>query len=131
MKLESVEEVSPLDPLDVPARLHDLRELRGGWFEGEGSSLSREGLEWFARLFEQYFSDDLPLPHIYPTAEGGLRAEWSEDSNAAILESNLDSHSASWLWFDRGSDAQNERELNLDDAEDCHWWVNEVRIRLG
>ena len=131
IKLESVEEITALDPLDVPARLDEFRALRDGWLEGEGRALSSEGLDWLTTQFEQYYPADLPLPYLYPTPEGSVRAEWSEEANAVVLETDLDNHSASWLWFDRGSNADHERELNLDDAEDWSWWVNEVRNKMS
>ena len=131
VKIESIEEIIALDALDVPLRLGEFRALKEGWLEGEGCALSREGLNWLATQFEQHYPADLPLPYLYPTPEGGVRAEWSEGANAVVLETNLDNHSASWLWFDRGTDADYERELNLDDAEDWSWWVNEVRKKLS
>ena len=130
IKLESIEEITALDPLDVPSRLHELKDMQDGWLEGEGRALSSEGLNWLATQFEQYYPADLPLPYLYPTPEGGVRAEWSEGADAVVLQTDLDNHSASWLWFDRGSDTDHERELNLDDAEDRSWWVNEVRKKL-
>ena len=131
IKLESIEEITALDPLDVPARLDEFRALKDGWLEGEGRAFSSEGLDWLATQFERRYPTDLPLPYLYPTPEGGVRAEWSEEANAVVLETDLDNHSASWLWFVRGSNADHERELNLDDAEDWSWWVNEVRNKMS
>ncbi len=131
VKLDSIEEITALDPMDVNYRLDEFRSLRDGWFEGEGRAPSREGLDWLATQFEQRYPADLPLPFLYPTPEGGVRAEWSEGPNAVVLEADLDSHSASWVWFDRGLDADEERELNLDDAEDWDWWVSEVRHKVS
>ena len=131
VKLESIEDITALDPLDVPSRLYEFRALKDGWLEGEGRTLSSEGLDWLTTQFEQRYPTDLPLPCLYPTPEGSVRAEWSEGANAVVLETDLDNHSASWLWFDRDSDADHERELDLDDAEDWNWWVNEVRNKLS
>ena len=131
VRLESIEEMTALDPLDVPSRLDEFRRLKDGWLEGEGRALSSKGLDWLATQFEQRYPADLPLPYLYPTPEGSVRAEWSEGANAVVLETTLDDHSASWLWFDRDSDADHERELNLDNAEDWNWWVNEVRNKLS
>ena len=98
VKLESIEDITSLDPLDVPSRLYEFRALKDGWLEGEGSALSREGLEWLTTQFEQCYPSDLPLPYLYPTPEGSVRAEWSEGANAVVLETNLDSHSALWIY---------------------------------
>ena len=127
VKLESIEDITALDPLDVPSRLYEFRALKDGWLEGEGHAFSSEGLDWLTTQFEQRYPADLPLPYLYPTPEGSVRAEWSGGANVVVLETDLDNHSASWLWFDRDSDADHECELHLDDAEDWNWWVNEVR----
>ena len=131
VKLESIEDLTALDPLDVLSRLDEFRALKDGWLEGEGSAFNSEALDWLAMQFEQRYPADLPLPYLYPTTEGGVRAEWSEGANAVVLETDLNNHSASWLWFDRDSDADHQRELNLDDTEDWNWWVNEVRNKLS
>ena len=130
-KLKPSEVVTTLNPLDVPSRLNEFRLLKDGWLEGEGRAPHSEGLDWFATQFEQRYPADLPLPHLYPTPDGGVRAEWSGGSNVIVLEIDLGHHSASWLWFDRDSDAEHERELDLDGAEDWNWWVGEVRNTLG
>ena len=131
VKIDPIEDIIALDPLDVRARLDEFRSLEDGWFEGEGRALRSEGLDWFAEQFERRYPADLPLPHLYPTPDGGIRAEWSQDSHAIILEANLENHSASWLWFDRDSDTDHERELDLNDAEDWNWWLHEVRNKLS
>lgn len=131
VKIELVEEIVALDPLDVTSRLEELRSLQDGWLDGEGRAPNSEGLEWLEAQFEQRFPTDLPLPHLYPTHEGGIRAEWSEGDNVVVLETNIDSHSASWLWFDRRSDSEDERDLNLEDTEDWNWWIDQIREKLS
>ncbi len=129
IRIDAVDEIIALDPLDVPSRLDEFRELKDGWFEGEGRAFHSEALDWLASQFDERYPADLPLPHLYPTPEGGVRAEWSKGASVAILETNLVDHSASWLWFDRDSDADHEHQLNLDDDKDWSWWVDELRNR--
>ena len=64
--------------MDVPAQLSELREMEDGWLDGEGVAPGHE----LAGLAVQPDStvatrNDLPLPHVYPTVEGGVQAEWS------------------------------------------------------
>lgn len=103
--LESVSEVSLLDPLDVSARLEEFKDMEDGWFEGEGIAPSPDGLDWLASAFERRYASDVPSPHLYPMPEGGIRAEWLFGANAIILEIDLSEHAADWLWFDRNSEA--------------------------
>lgn len=129
LSLESVEQIDELDPLDVPAQLDGLRDMRNGWYEGEGLAIPHSGLDWLTGRFERYYPDDMPLPYVYPTYEGGIRMEWSQGANAIILEIDLNTHVGEWLWFDRDSDAEYEKSLALDDATDWVWLASEIRSK--
>jgi hypothetical protein len=74
---ESIEHVTPLDPLDVTLRLEELAKLSDGWLDGKGRAPAKDQLDRLADAFDSNFDTDLPLPHLYPTAEGGVQAEWS------------------------------------------------------
>lgn len=115
--------------LDVPAQLDDFRDLRDGWYEGDGLAPPHDGLDWLADRFGKYYPKDTPLPYAYPTFEGGVRMEWSYRNNAIILEIDLRSHRGEWLWFDRDSDAEQERVLDLDDRECWDWLAAAVLSR--
>ena len=148
------ETCAPLDPLalelkdsdgfipllNVPARLDEFRDMQDGWADGMqhpsdwgsgyGKAPNHEGLDWLADKFTSEYPDDLPLPHTYPTPEGGIRMEWNKDNNAVIFEIDLESRSAYWLWFDEGSDADDERHLNLNDMKTWEWLAAEIRHKL-
>ena len=125
--VESVEHISLLGPLDVPARLDEFRDMRDGWLEGEGVAPSLDGLDWLASTFDRHFPDDLPLPCLYPTPEGGVEAEWSLGSQSIIFEIDLATHRGDWLCFDKQSDSEDTRSLNLDTADSWAWLVAELR----
>ena len=44
--LESAEQIDLLDPLDVPARLDELRSMEDGWLDGYGKAPDHRGLDW-------------------------------------------------------------------------------------
>ena len=115
---------------DVLSRLDELRGMQDGWYEGEGVAPSDEGLDWLSDAFERHYPDDAPLPYTYPNPEGGIRMEWSAENNAVILEIDIDAHAAEWLWFDRDSDDEFERTLNMDALEDWQWLASEIRSKL-
>ena len=75
--LDPLDDIALLDPLDVPAQLSELREMEDGWLDGEGVAPGHELLDWLSAQFDRCYPDDLALPHIYPTVEGGVQAEWS------------------------------------------------------
>ncbi len=125
--MESVDSVSILEPLDVPARLDELRSMKDGEYDGLGSAPSHEGLDWLSDTFEMYYPDDLPLPNTYPTPEGGLEMEWSEGFQTVIFGINLATHEGAWFQFDKSSDSEMSRELDLDTSEDWQWMSSQIR----
>lgn len=128
--LDSVQHIRPLDPLDVPARLDELRGMRDGWLDGSGLAPKSAGLDWLSTEFDRRYPDDVPLPYTYPTPEGGISMEWSVESNEAILEIDVDAHSAEWFWLDLDSDDKFERTLNMDESADWQWLALEIRSKL-
>ena len=129
--LESVEQVTLLETLDVPARLDELRTMRDGWLDGVGRPPSSDGLNWLSASFENYFSDDLPLPNVYPTPEGGIEAEWSLGTVSIILEFDLDTHQGHWLRFHKESDEEDSQSLDLENSREWEWLTGEIRRITG
>lgn len=106
---------------DVSAQLDDLRNLKDGWYDGDGLAPSHEGLDWLdARLSNEY-PDHLPLPRIYPTFEGGVQLEWSIGPNDASLEVNLSGYSGYWHNLNLRTVEDEERLLNLEDSGEWNW----------
>ena len=125
--LQSVETINLVDPLDVPKRLDEIRDLNDGWLEGDGYAPSQSGLDWLAEIFTNFYPNDVPLPYTYPTFEGGIQMEWSLGRNAVALEIDLNTHIAEWSWINRSSDAEHEQNLNLDDERSWSWLSGEIR----
>lgn len=130
-KFESVEHVSILDPLDIPARIDELRVLKDGWFEGAGTAPPKAGLDWLSNEFSQRYSDELDCPHLYPTVDGGIRAEWSLKPHEASLEVDLVSHRGCWHDLNMTTDAEVERELNLNRPDDWQWLIEQIQQMAG
>jgi hypothetical protein len=128
---ESIEHVSILDPLDVPARLDELRGLKNGWLEGKGKAPNEVGLNWLTQTFEQNFPDGIPLPFVYPTAEGNVQAEWSLESEEITLEIDLESHQAEWHELNLESSMDHSHSLNLNDAKDWERLAGQIRQLAG
>ena len=87
--IEAVEHITQLDPLDVGSRLEELAELSPGWLDGKGLVLNPAGLQALTHDFDNWFDPALPLPYLYPTAEGGIQAEWSINQWEISLEIEL------------------------------------------
>lgn len=71
----------------VVEQLRDLRALKDGWHDGEGVAPKPEVIDGAADVLsflEETFS--VPLPFLYPTFDGAVRAEWSGPAWHVVLE---------------------------------------------
>jgi hypothetical protein len=128
---ESIEHVSILDALDLSARLDELRPLKNGWLEGRGIAPSQEGLDWLSLAFAQHYPEDLRLPFLYPTEDGGVRAEWSLEPHEASLDISLANHTAEWHVLNMETDAEDSNTLNLNEADDWKWLIEKIQEMNG
>ncbi|TVR68074.1 MAG: hypothetical protein EA427_11410 [Spirochaetaceae bacterium] len=120
-KMESVQHVSLLDPLDIGARSDELKLLKNGWLDGEGFAPDPHGIDWFVGVLQNSLPETVSFPHLYPTAEGGLLAEWTVDRQAISLDVDLRNRSGEWHELNLDTDQDLERELDLQSAEDWLW----------
>jgi hypothetical protein len=130
-RIDTVEHSAILDPLDIPARLEELKALRDGWLDGRGIAPPHSGLDWLASEIEARYSADLPLPYIYPVAEGGVRLEWSIGSQEVSLEIDLGRRSGEWHALDLDTGAEESRTLNLDDEAAWNRMIDRLTEMVG
>ena len=117
-EVESVEHISLLDPLDIGARLDELRTLPAGWLDGvEGEPLSASGLDWLMRELEGHYPEELPLPWLFPTAAGGVQAEWSIGGKEVSLDIDLQSRVGCLHILDVATEDDQEEQLELSSGE--------------
>lgn len=114
LRMTSIERLTALDALDVPARIDELRLLKDGWLDGQGAAPTSAGLSWFSQAFDERFPDGLSLPYLYPTEGGGLRAEWSAKGREMSLDVDVVSHGAHWHSWQRDTDVEESERLDLD-----------------
>ena len=84
-----------------------------------------------AQAFDERFGTDLPLPHLYPTPEGGVQAEWTLGSWEISLEITLSSLAADYQAVHTATGETREQTLLLA-AEDGSGWaaLNEALAQL-
>ena len=131
--LESVERVTALQPLDVPARLDEFRSMQDGWHEGDGKAPPHSGLDWLSEAFQRQYPADLPLPYTSPTFDGGVQCEWTIGQFYIEIEIDLDARKGDWIRFDENSDFsvfEDEESLNLDAPSAWTWMVAKIRETL-
>ena len=127
VKLESIEDIVTLDALDVPSRLSELRELESGWLDGEGTAPDPNTLDWLSAKFEVLYPDELPLPHIYPTVEGGVQAEWSLPPHEVSLSIDFTTRAGEWHVLNTDTNTENTKSLNLEDNDDWTRLTQDIR----
>jgi hypothetical protein len=126
-----IEDTTLLDPLDVPARLEELRALRDGWLNGRGIAPVPAGLDWLAAGIKTRYPEELPLPYVYPVAEGGVRLEWSITPHEVSLEIDLSRKSGEWHALNLDTDVDESSTLNLDDAAAWDWMIRRLSEMVG
>jgi hypothetical protein len=119
--IEGLESVELLDEFDVPARLEELVQLKGGWLddESEGEPLPVDEVSWLTETFENYYPQDTPLPATFPTVEGNVLFEWNLNNANISLEVNLVEHSGEYFEYDKTS--KESRELVFDLNSQKSW----------
>ena len=118
--------------LNVSARIAELGELRDGWLDGRGLAPTPQSLSWLADLFEEYYPPELPAPYLYPTPEGGIRAEWTLGTHEISLDIDFHSILGHWHELDTVADTESSRSFDLADADQWRWLTEEVgRIEKG
>jgi hypothetical protein len=117
IRIETIESSSILEPLDIRARLEELRHLKQGWFDGEGSPFDPRAVDWLESSVLDHYATGLPLPHIYPSPDGQIVFEWMINAKSASLEIDLADTSGYWHVLDikrRGEST--DEDLELGDA---------------
>ncbi len=125
--LESVSHIVILDPRDVPARLDELRMLKDGWLDGRGLAPSARGLDRLSQAFDKHFPDEVVLPLLFPTAEGGILAEWGVKPFDISLEIDLDRFAGDWHSLNLETNSEDTRELDLNQPESWQWIAEQLR----
>ena len=128
-RIDHVTQAIVLDPMDLGVRLEEFRNLEDGWLDGGGRAPPSKGLDWLAVQLGLHFSAEFPVPYLYPTAEGNVRAEWSIKSQELSLDIDLESRIGSWHVLDLESDSEQTRILNLAERDEWEWIKEEVQGR--
>ncbi len=129
--IESVDRVVVIDPLDVRARVEELKFVRNGWLDGKGLAPAAGALDWISAAFEERYPDDLRLPYLFLTSDGGILAEWSLSPHSVSLELDLLVKRGYWHALNVETDEEVERELDLTRSEDWEWLIGQIRSSGG
>ncbi len=120
-----------VDPLDIAVQISELRRLKEGWLDGAGLAPASRDLDWLTVAFAEHYSEGLPQPHLYPTPEGGVRAEWSIGDWELSLNIESADRTGFWHALDLGTDECDSRVLDLREVSEWNWLAAELRRRSG
>jgi hypothetical protein len=90
-------------------------------------STDKEKLTWLADMFDAHFDADLPLPYLYPTAEGGVQAEWTMNDREVSLEINFETRQAEYQALNLKDDSCSEFTFSLNDRDGWSHLTSELR----
>ena len=124
--IESIEHIDILESGDIEVRLEQIIALRSGWYYGEGDVFSKSELDNFLNLFTGHFPNDLPSPSIYPTVDGKLQLEWSNDLYDLSLTVDTTSMLADFHVLTFVNEIESNKSLDLNQEMD---W-NQLNIWL-
>lgn len=129
--IDSVDQVIMIDPLDVRARVEELKLLRDGWLDGRGTAPASAALDWLTVAFEERYPSDLRLPYLFPIPNGQVLAEWSLAPWSLSLEINLATKRGYWHSLNLDTDAEVEKELDLSAGDEWDWVAEQIRSSGG
>ena len=129
MWLDTIDAIEVLDPLDVAARLEELRYWPPLALLSPfgGKVPSEEGLQWLEQKLKDHYDSELPLPRIHSTTGNGVILQWWRIGNSgASLDIALDTHKGYWGYVGYETHESGDRTLNLDDPKDWQWLTEQV-----
>jgi hypothetical protein len=127
LSIEEVHDIQLLDSLDLGARIDELSHLEDGWMDGTGPGIDQKGAERVSELFASNYDCTLPPPHIFPTEDGELQAEWSTSGYEIILR--IDLEDASGQLFVINTVTNSETDFKYDLSEQSSWSIINSLIR--
>ena len=72
--------------LSIPSQLAELKQIKSGWLDGEGEAISLELMVLVQKKFASLYSMKAMPPAIFPSPDGGLCLEWSNEVFYSTLE---------------------------------------------
>jgi hypothetical protein len=114
------------DALDIAAQIDELKLLTDGWLDGRGKAPDPGGLDWARELLETHLPDHVQLPHLYPTPDGGIQAEWNLHGIEISLELDLTERSGDWHEYDSTPGAEVTETLDFREPGAISWVVSRL-----
>jgi hypothetical protein len=86
-----------------------------GWFDDGVEPYSIAALDWVARILDHLVSGfELPIPYLYPTAQGCVRAGWATPRWDVLADIDLTTHAVSVVAWKASTHELRERKIQLE-----------------
>ncbi len=96
-------------------QVYSLGDLVDGWFDEGFEPYSSTALEWLARLLDGLVAGfKIPIPYVYPTAVGLVRAGWVTPRWDVIADIDLATHKVAVAAWKATTSEVHERQIELE-----------------
>lgn len=115
-KITDVHDIEVFITRDAPwsARMFELIFLRQGWVDGQGKAVIMDMAELAMKVLEGAHNLNYPLPHIFPTPEGGIQLEHHKGTKHLELTISPDDEHEGF-YYDSATDDTVEEKLSTPD----------------
>ena len=129
--INTIEHIDLLDAGDIEVRLEHITSLKDGWYYGEGKGFKKEELIQLLRLFNAHYPNELPNPNVYPTVEGKVQFEWSNDLYDLSLTIDTANMLADFHALTFSNENEETKQLNLNEVNgwmELNSWIEQNMI---
>jgi len=96
-------------------QVDSLADLLDGWFDDGIEPYSITALDWLASLLDHLVASfKVPIPYVYPTSQGLVRAGWATARWDVIADIDLSTHAVGVFACKVSTHEIHERQLLLE-----------------
>lgn len=116
-RLDEVQAIERLDAGDPSVQLEKLKLLKDGWHDGAGAAPDKALLKRVRGWFNEHLTENMPLPRLFPTPEGGVEAEWLVGRHDVSVEFDPHAKSVEWHALNLETRQLDEKAIPLNNAD--------------
>ena len=115
-----------LSPLNIAARLDEIRSMTDNWPQGTNTALRARDLDWLDRAFQDHYPEDYAFPYAFLTSEGEMEFEWHTRGGDLVLTVDLAGRNGEYTFIDLSGAVQRHTPVNLSDQSGWERVVREL-----
>jgi hypothetical protein len=96
-------------------QVDSLGDLMEGWFDDGFEPFSTAALDWLLEVLDHLVAGfNVPIPYVYPTPEGRVRAGWATSRWDVIADIDLETHAVDVVACEVRTHELRGRQLQLE-----------------